>query len=137
MDKEVGRKSLLYGDCLGSLMVSCCIALILSNPAFCFFKRAKISSSVLLCLLDWLKSKSVASSPLVILEESSEDELSATDRLVTFPSMFILEKLVSVLRSAGTGSEKVNATVGEDAAEGTEGEEGVSVEASGAAASLS
>ena len=52
---------------------------------------------------------------------ASDNELSAADKLVTFPSTFIFEKLVSALTSAGAGSEKVNATFGEDAAGLTEG----------------
>ena len=63
---------------------------------------------------------------LVTMEEfvslATGEELSAADRLVTFPSTFILEKLLSALTSAGAGSEKVNATFGEDMAEGTEAE---------------
>ncbi len=71
------------------------------------------------------------------MEESSDDKLSDTDTLVTFSSTFIFEKLLSALTSAGAGSEKANSTLGDDAADGTESEGGLSEEASAAAASLS
>ena len=76
----------------------------------------------------------------VVFEESSDSggKLSDADTLVTFPSTFILEKLLSALISAGAGSEKVNCILGDDTADGAGGGEGrLTEEASVAAASLS
>ena len=61
---------------------------------------------------------------LASLAESSSVKLSDTYILVTLPSTFILEKLLSALTSARFGSEKVNSTLGDDTADGTECEGG-------------
>ena len=53
-------------------------------------------------------------------------KLLDTDTLVTFPLTFILEKLLSALTSARASSEKVNSTLGDDTADGTECEGGLS-----------
>ena len=130
MDRELGSG---VKDSFKASWLCCILAAIL----FVLPASLALSASIIDNLLPGLKAD--FPSQLVLLEEfvSLENELSAADRLVTFPSTFIFEKLISVLTSAGAGSEKVNATVGEDAAEGTEGEEEGSEEASGTAASFS
>ena len=62
----------------------------------------------------------------VVSEESSDSggKLSDTNALVTFLSTFILEKLLSSLISAGSGSAKVNCILEDDTADGAGGGEG-------------
>ena len=98
-----------------------------------------VASSLVPSAFKASKTGAKAVAVAVVFEESSDSggKLSDTNTLVTFPSTFIFEKLLSALTSAGAGSEKANSTLGDDTADGTECEGGLSGEASATAASLS